>query len=200
MARNDNNSNKKKKSGFHVGPKLAKGAYRGHTQKIKQTLIEKATIKKQYYKDLKQAGYDLPQRALTDDAQNSFNDKSKGKGRATGVGQEQGEEKKKYVRPRNRRNFVPATTTTTAEGVQSPVLAGGGNATRSTTTAATTTSGTGGSTKKPKLTPEQVEELRKKKASERSAAFRLGRGGQPRLGGRIEQMLGKIRKSVGQEE
>ncbi|GAA5937221.1 uncharacterized protein JCM15063_002843 [Sporobolomyces koalae] len=46
-----------KKRAFQVGPKLAKGAYTGHAQRIKKTLIHKAKVKKEYAKALKEAGY-----------------------------------------------------------------------------------------------------------------------------------------------
>ncbi|GAA5974770.1 hypothetical protein JCM5350_001284 [Sporobolomyces pararoseus] len=46
-----------KKRPFQVGPKLAKGAYTGHAQRIKKTLIHKAKVKKEYAKALKEAGY-----------------------------------------------------------------------------------------------------------------------------------------------
>ncbi|GAA5832092.1 hypothetical protein JCM3766R1_003715 [Sporobolomyces carnicolor] len=46
-----------KKRPFQVGPRLAKGAYTGHAQRIKKTLIHKAKVKKEYAKALKEAGY-----------------------------------------------------------------------------------------------------------------------------------------------
>ncbi|GAA5837142.1 hypothetical protein JCM5353_007170 [Sporobolomyces roseus] len=52
----------KKKRAFQVGPKLAKGAYTGHAQRIKKTLIHKAKVKKEYAKALKEAGYSDPSR------------------------------------------------------------------------------------------------------------------------------------------
>ncbi|KAK4051444.1 hypothetical protein OIV83_002928 [Microbotryomycetes sp. JL201] len=49
-----------KKGGFQVGPRLGKGQYTGHLKKTKQTLIHKAKVKRQYQKDLVDAGYAQP--------------------------------------------------------------------------------------------------------------------------------------------
>lgn len=51
--------------------------------------------------------------------------------------------------------------------------------------------------RKPKLTPHELEELRAKKAAERRAGGSRHRGtGQPRLGNRVELLLGKIQRSM----
>lgn len=50
--------------------------------------------------------------------------------------------------------------------------------------------------KKPKLTEKEVEAIREKKAAERREWGKRGAKGQPKLGGRVEQLLGRIQRSM----
>lgn len=50
--------------------------------------------------------------------------------------------------------------------------------------------------KKPKLTEKEIETIREKKAAERKEWGKKGARGQPKLGGRVEQLLGRIQRSM----
>lgn len=50
--------------------------------------------------------------------------------------------------------------------------------------------------KKPKLTEKEVEAIREKRAAERREWGKRGAKGQPKLGGRVEQLLGRIQRSM----
>ena len=50
--------------------------------------------------------------------------------------------------------------------------------------------------RKPKLTEKEIEAIREKKAAERREWGKRGSKGQPKLGGRVEQLLGRIQRSM----
>lgn len=47
-----------------------------------------------------------------------------------------------------------------------------------------------------KLTEKQIEELRERKRKERQQGEQRNARGQPKLGGRIESMLGRIKRAM----
>jgi hypothetical protein len=50
--------------------------------------------------------------------------------------------------------------------------------------------------KRPRLSEEEVAAIREKKSAERREWGKKGRKGQPKLGGRVEQLLGRIQRSM----
>lgn len=53
-----------------------------------------------------------------------------------------------------------------------------------------------GGVKKPRLSEAEVEKLRKDKREERKEWGQRGRGGQPKLGGRVDMLLARIKKGM----
>lgn len=207
-----------KQGGFKVGPKLAKGVYQGHTQKIKATLIHKAKVKKSYYKGLAAEGYagsgpneselGLRKRKLVkpilgeqrrgpqldqedepeaetarDDAESELDS-----------GDEEEEVKKgrpSKSKPRNNniRSQPPSRTPAPAPPTRPKPY---------DRPAAPPTAALTKPAMKPRLSEPEIEQIRQKKAGERKEWGKKGSRGQPKLGGRVEVLLGRIRRGLRQ--
>ncbi|GAA5924443.1 hypothetical protein JCM1841_001701 [Sporobolomyces salmonicolor] len=256
MAKQVHPDRKQKKKPFQVGPKLAKGAYTGHAQRIKRTLIHKAKVKKQYAKALREEGY-----ATGPNAGGVGGSRGKGKARAgdeetPDVEDEEGpledEAAKEEERERLRRRlygdddasddndqsdddgddgpgrtsrFASATKRTrqdTASPSPSPspepefapparsrqplpsqssaAAAAPRPSKRSRAAPAPSVSKNPAplppQPKRTRLSEAEVEKLREKKRQEKREAGRKTARGQPKLGAKMDQLLGKIRRSM----
>ncbi|KAL8292026.1 hypothetical protein RQP46_001492 [Phenoliferia psychrophenolica] len=186
-----------KKGGFKVGPRLAKGSYTGHTKKIKDTLIHKATIKRQYYKDLKAEGYGDGHPV----AGTGSNGGKLGE-RGTPDDEDEDEELDDDVAPAP----VPAAWTSaaaTGKGKARSAAPSSSRPTPSTSSSAplptpstSTSAAPPPPAKRPRLSEPEIKLLREKKKGERQDWVKRGARGQPKLGGRVEMLLGRIKKSM----
>lgn len=201
----------KKSGGFRLGPKLAKGTYQGHSpspplpappqltpsllaaQKIKATLIHKAKLKKSYHKDLAAEGYGdegtganggelgvrrrkvvKPVHGAQRRGPEVEEEEGKEEEREEVQSEEESSEEDRKGKGRQRKPKGPAPRSQPpprADALPMPV-------------------------KRPRLTEEEVEKLREKKKGERREWGKKGARGQPKLGGRVEMLLGRIRKGM----
>lgn len=203
-------SNGKKAGGFQVGPKhLPDGAYLGKHKKIKAELIHKAKVKKEYYKQLKQA---KPSQSGT-----SSNATALGtRGSTAASSQERSSENDTaalpFTLPKDQGRFAPENSE--ADGNAELDLAFSG--TKQDLRPRNTGKPKGNKPLPhplPRATPRQnatekvrdtrsreekeQERLNKTKLWNKPSGSRTGQArGQPNLGARMEVMLDKIRKSA----
>ncbi|KAK4057151.1 hypothetical protein OIO90_001646 [Microbotryomycetes sp. JL221] len=260
------NKDRSGKGGFKVGPKLGKGQYTGHLKKTKQTLIHKAKIKRQFQKDLIEAGYSSvpksstkPQKG-TSNANNTILGKRKFKGPSNDVidadeasddeADQPTEQDKEAERERLRRRLYGDDDghTTSEDENDDDEQDRQESRTRTTATAVSNRARNAFNStehddedasedeqefnpneddspvlprpkprlpqpkpprpvaselaqhrplKRPRLTSEQIDQLRKEREKERKVYSQRTSRGQPKLGSQIEHLLGKIQKSMG---
>ncbi|KAM0789175.1 hypothetical protein ACM66B_000023 [Microbotryomycetes sp. NB124-2] len=271
----DGNDNKSRKGGFRVGPKLGKGQYTGHLKKTKQTLIHKAKVKRQYQKDLVEAGY-APSSSSTRGGRSGGSSSGGGGDGKQSTGSnasvlgkrkhrdvidagdddandlEKTEQEKEDERERLRRRLYgddDGHATSDDESLEEEDDDDEGRG-RAFSRMQRATIGTGDSDedddddgdedgdqgqettvaalpppptrrpgqrlpqpkpaklapnenqqqqkpRRPRLTPEQIEELRREREKERKFYAQRTARGQPKLGSRVEHLLSKIQKSMG---
>ncbi|KDE03880.1 hypothetical protein MVLG_05635 [Microbotryum lychnidis-dioicae p1A1 Lamole] len=260
-----------KKGGFKIGPKLGKGVYQGHAQKIKQTLIHKAKVKKSYAKDLAQAGYASgsnsaslpppPQQATPDDQEGieslaekerkrnemrkrlkddlgidadeegedegvNSDEAEEGRGRGSGMGVPQARvwgapmsELRKEELRKEEEDRLNAPVVEIGQGKrfqrgrEAQAKGRGRGAESSASTSAPPTAPTPTKParplpffalppkeeekkKRPRLNEDEIQAIRKKKEEEKKKWNQRGRNGQPKLGGRVEQLLARIQHGM----
>ncbi|SCV70079.1 BQ2448_1473 [Microbotryum intermedium] len=268
------------KGGFKIGPKLGKGVYQGHAQKIKKTLIHKAKVKRSYAKDLAQAGYATashsaaslrprplpPHKAITsqDDEQeqeegvdslaekeskrNEMRERMKdhlgidgedeeeggnseeeegGRGRGSGAralstlrvwGAPMSEERKEELRKEEEdRLKAPAVEVGQGKGSkrEREPRQPKGRGRRAESSVGTASPAAAPTTKpsrplpffalppkeeekkkRPRLNEDEIQAVRKKREEEKKKWNQRGRNGQPKLGGRVEQLLARIQQGM----
>ncbi|KAK4704453.1 hypothetical protein P7C70_g1752, partial [Phenoliferia sp. Uapishka_3] len=191
-----------KKGGFKVGPRLAKGSYTGHTKKIKDTLIHKAQVKKQYYKDLKAEGYGdgtgsssvggtgSNGGALGERVEENLDDEEIPEEDEEGMDADSRPSTSKSANAKGKARSIPSSAAPTSSKSARPTTA------PSKPTPTPTPAPVPAPVKRPRLTSPEIAALREKKKSERTESYKRGARGQPKLGSRVEMLLGRIKKSM----
>ena len=167
-------------------------------KKIKDTLIHKATIKRQYYKDLKAEGYG-------DGNMISGTGSNGGVLGQRGVAEEGGAGDDEADQGDDDGNATPASASPAAASSKGKARSRPSSSSSrlqppkiSAPTASTSTSTPTPSLplKRPRLSELEIKVLREKKKGERQDWVKRGAKGQPKLGGRVEMLLGRIKKSM----
>lgn len=232
---------KPKGKGFRVGPRLAKGSYKGHSSfllwpsppsllkltlpcitadKIKKTLIHKSKVKKQYYKDLAAEGYgagissgansgELGVRK-TKKAKPILGEQRRGPVEESeeGVeGEEEGsdaeaeeEEESSSSSEEEDRRRPPPSRPEKGKAKAKPGRPGAPTRSqpppRSNPTLPAAAPSASAPAKRPRLSETEVEAIRDRKKQDRRDWAQRGARGQPKLGNRVEQLLGKIKRGM----
>lgn len=182
-------------------------------QKIKATLIHKAKVKKSYYKGLAAEGYggtgpneselgarkqklvkpilgeqrrgpqlhddddapsQEPQHDLPSEDESDDEEEEEKKGRPSKT-----KPRNSNIRSQPPSRTPPVAAPTRPKPYDRPIIA---------TTSKPVT--------KPRLTEAEIDKIREKKAGERKEWGKKGSRGQPKLGGRVEVLLGRIKRSL----
>lgn len=187
-------------------------------QKIKATLIHKAKVKKSYYKGLAAEGYGgsgpneselgIRKRKLVKpilgeqrrgpqlDAEEEPDAETPGEDPESELDSDDDEEEVKKGRPsktKPRNNHIRSQPPSRTPPPAPPTRPKPYDRPAAPPIAAPTKSAL-----KPRLSEVEIEQIRQKKAGERKEWGKKGSRGQPKLGGRVEVLLGRIKRGLGQ--
>ncbi|KAI5475137.1 hypothetical protein MNV49_001881 [Pseudohyphozyma bogoriensis] len=168
------------------------------SDKIKKTLIHKANVKKQYAKILKEEGYSEGSGA---NGAKLGERKSRAKEEEEGDSEDEDDDDEEDDNAPRRGSNRPAADAH-AHGNNKRPRNDNAAASRpqpSTSTHTSTSSTPAPPAKKPKLSEADIDKLREGRKKERRVWAERGRKGQPKLGNRVEMLLGKIKRDMGQQ-
>lgn len=204
-----------KSTGFHIGPNRldnGRGTYDGHAKRIKATLIHKATVKKSYYKTLEREGYggtgsnggELGVRRVKK-VKPVLGEQRRGAVEENDDDEEQQDEQGEELP--SEPDSDDEEPTRSKKSVKRP----SGPTPRSQPPSRTAVVPSPTSSRRPKpyarpaepvpvvkarLSPGEIEAINSRKSEERKEWGRKSIRGQPKLGGRVELLLGRIKRSM----
>lgn len=204
----------KARTGFNVGPRLAKGSYTGKFEKIKAGLIHNAKIKKQYAKMLKREGLDGgDSRMDTEEEDNnaegdapmeiedpgSITSRRKGKGRMRNpddMDQDGPSPTQPVLRKRKSSELERAPDDMSSDDEAGP--APGPDVPSSSTYVHPSRRDVDPEPqrKRQRTSEAEIEQKREKRNRDRLAWGKKTRKGQPNLGSRMGVLLGKVERNV----
>ncbi|KAK9894692.1 hypothetical protein P389DRAFT_181346 [Cystobasidium minutum MCA 4210] len=203
------------KTGFNVGPRLAKGSYTGKFEKIKAGLIHNAKIKKQYAKMLKREGLvggsgdakmDTEEGNTDGDMEAedlpSIPSKRKGKGRARNPDdmEQDGPSPTKPVLRKRKSSELERDEEHSPDDMDSDDADGPAPGPDLPSTSHIHPSRRDADPeprhKRPRISEAEIDEKREKRKKDRLAWGKKTRKGQPNLGSRMDVLLGKIERTA----